>query len=223
MSTPTSNMGLIDMGIGLALYNKFSTYLGNLPQLDTVIFFPNEVAQREYSEVQGASKVDFISYFRNQTEFSWSRNRSTTATIGVPVNFTDSNLDGQIFVKAIPVDMGYEIIFWHHDLDVLNVLIENFYFWLYSNPTLEIYLQNYQTSIYANMTGAPSEDFSTVNNMYSVGKYWVYRQQMKIEAWLPQPILTGSTIQHIVCNLWLYNGSVGPANQNVSLGTVTVP
>lgn len=223
MSVPTSNMGLIDVGIGLALYNKFTQYLGNLPQLDTVLFYPNEVAQREYSEIQGASVVDFISYFRDGTEFSWARNRSPVSFMGVPTIYTDSNMDGQVMVKAIPMDLSYEVVFWHHDLNILNVLVENFFFWIFNSPTLQIDLQGYQTSIYANMTSSPVEDFSTVKNMYQVGKYWVYRTRIKLESWLPQVNLSGGAIHNIICNFWLYNGQTGTNGQVVNMGTVTVP
>jgi len=221
MSIPTSGLGLTDLGVGLGIYNTFSQYLSNLPQDQTIILFPNEVAQREYSEKQGKSSVDFISYFRNNTKFSWARNRSTVGTLGVPVNYTDSNLDSQIMIQAIPLDLEYEIVFWHHNLDTLNTIITNYFFWIFNNPTLTITLQGYPTSLYLNMTDGGSEDMSTTKNMYVVGKYFVYRGLIKAESWIPNiPNLTGSTIKNIVCNVWYKSNGLTEA---LSLGEVTLP
>src|ERR1035437_6167717 len=135
MSVPSSNLGLLDMGVRLAIFNKFSTYFNSRTMDSSVLFYPNEVAQREHSDKQGASVVDFISTFRTVTQFSWGRQRSTVSSIGVPVSYTDSNMASQIFVKAIPLDLTYEIVFWHHDLEVMNRMLEDYFFWVHNNPT----------------------------------------------------------------------------------------
>ena len=221
MSTPTSGLGLTDMAVGLGISSKFSSYLSNLAQDETLIFYPQEVAQREYSEKKGRSSVDFISYFRNNTAFSWARNRSPVGTLGVPLGYSDSNMTTEIMVQAIPLDLTYEIIFWHHNLDTLNKIITAYFFWIFSNPTLTMEIQNYPLSLYLNMTDGGSEDMSTVKNMYAVGKYFIYKGTIKAEAWIPNlPDMTGSTIQQIICNIWLKtNGVVKGTN----LGTIIIP
>ena len=220
MPAPVSNLGVIDVAIAAALYNKFKVYLGNNTQANTIIRYPMEVAQREYAEKEGNQVIDFISFYRNVTQFSWERNRSSVALAGVPLTYTDSSMTTQTIGRAIPLDLTYEIVFWHLDKDVINVLIENFFFWLFSYPTLTIELQNFPTSVYVNMTENPAEDLSTIRNMYQVGKYWVFKGTMKFESWIPQIDESNSTIYQIICKIWYKEAGL---TSNLLLGTVTVP
>lgn len=220
MPAPVSNLGLIDVGITTVLYNKFKGYLGNGTQPNTVIRYPMEVAQREFAEKEGNQVINFISFYRNLTQFSWARNRSPVGLSGVPLTYTTSSMDVQTMGRAIPLDLTYEIVFWHLDKDVINILIENFFFWIFNQPTLTISLQNFPTSIYVNMTDSPVDDLSTIRNMYQVGKYWVFKGTMKFESWVPQIDQSGGTIQEIICHLWYKEAGL---EKSLSLGSFTIP
>ena len=221
MPAPVSNIGICDIGLKSALYNKFVSYLSPspgtlLPQNKVVIDQPHEVAQREFAEKDGADVVDFISMFRNTTEFAWNRQRTAAARLGVnlvPVNNGNTIANA----KVIPVDLRYEVLFWHHSRDVINQLIETYFFWIQNNPTLSLVLQGYPVSTYISISGV--QDNSTTRNMYQVGNYWVYEGAIKAEAWLPELDLTGSVIKEIICEVYYKQTGIV---SNLLIDTLTI-
>jgi hypothetical protein len=221
MSLPVSNIGICDFGLKAALYNKFVSYLSPsatnlLPQNRVVIDMPKEICQREFAEKQGADTVDFVSMFRNTTEFAWDRQKTAAARIGVNLNVVN-NGNTVANAKVIPVDLGYEILFWHHSRDVINQLIETYFFWIQNNPTLDLVLQGYPVSTYLSIKGV--RDNSTIRNTYQVGTYWVYEGAIKAEAWLPELDLTGSIIKEIICTVWYKQTGL---TQALELGQFTI-
>ena len=222
MATPVSNIGIIDVGLRSALYNRFVSYLSpagqTLPLSQIVIDFPKEVAQREYAEKQGSISTDFISMFRNVTEFTWERQRTAPARAGINLNYSDGTNTTVVNAKVIPLDLTYEVVFWHHSRDVINQLIEKYFFWIQSSPTLELTLQGYPVSTYLQISGV--RDISTVRNMYQVGKYWIYEGSIKVAAWVPELDLSGSVIQEIICSVYYKQNGM---TSNLLIDTITIP
>ena len=222
MATPVSNIGIIDVGLRSALYNRFVSYLSpagqTLPLSQIVIDFPKEVAQREYAEKQGSISTNFISMFRNVTEFTWERQRTAPARAGINLNYSDGTNTTVVNAKVIPLDLTYEVVFWHYSRDVINQLIEKYFFWIQSSPTLELTLQGYPVSTYLQISGV--RDISTVRNMYQVGTYWIYEGSIKVAAWVPELDLSGSVIQEIICSVYYKQNGM---TSNLLIDTITIP
>ena len=105
----TSFLYVIDLGLRAQLFSKFGD-IQSLASIDLgVIFYPQEMAFREFSEKKGASKTEFISVWRKRTgAFEWSRQRTPLARRGLSMAYVDSLTKTDItVVKAVPLDLEY--------------------------------------------------------------------------------------------------------------------
>ena len=128
MSTPVSNIGLMSLGLRNLVYSKFGTILGVTSVNQGVIFYPKEVAQREFAEKADKNIVNFASVWLENTAFSWERQRSPVGRHGMGLALADSSGNTAVTATAVPADLKYSITFWTTDLDTMHKLVEEFLF-----------------------------------------------------------------------------------------------
>lgn len=184
----TSGLYAYDKAVQALVYNRFSSLLG-MDQLASVqqdrinkgvIIMPKGIALREISEKRGDDylSIPFINIYRATTAFSWSRNRSVVSRRGINIQNDDGTVNN---VKAVPMDLAYNIWFWSQDLDLIYQCIENYSFWQHDNPKIELSFDSYTIDPEFHFSDVLDE--SEIEQIYSIGKYFVYRMPIKIDAW----------------------------------------
>jgi hypothetical protein len=184
MPTPTSNIGIIDLALKTAILNKFAPIM-SLPIADNnIVFMPKEIALREVSEKRGKDSVGFISFWANEIGQDWDRRRTPMSRQGVPLSYTSGGQSRINIVKAVPVRLQYEIVFWHLSLDAVLKVVDEYLFWPDVSPTLDISfnsnLLNFQLQF------ADFRDESTLREKYSKGTIYIYSTSLIVEGWLPK-------------------------------------
>ena len=184
MGLPTSSIGIMSLGLRNLVYSRFGSILGASSLNTGCIYFPKEVAQREYAEKTDKNVVNFSSLWMENIQFSWERQRSSVGRHGMGLSVVDRNSTLSTTARAVPADMSFELTFWTTDLDTMNKLIEEFLFWVHESPTLFINLGGFPIEPYLKFKDI--SDSSTIKNMYNVGKYFVYSQKIQMEGWIPK-------------------------------------
>ena len=124
MST-TSFIQIMDSGIKTLVFDKFKSYLNITDSNEDLVFYPKEIAQRKVAEKRGEGTVEFISVWRDNLEFDWTRQRSPVARNGIRLQYVDSLTKTQVVtVKAVPATIGYKFWLWSRDLDSIMKAVE---------------------------------------------------------------------------------------------------
>ena len=108
----------IDTALKVLLFDKFADILGIDKSGTTaqninkgVVQIPVEIAMRELAEKRGETFLEFINFWRVGTSPSMSRQRTPAARRGLYVANTDDDKSGTIHIKAMPIDLNYNIWF----------------------------------------------------------------------------------------------------------------
>jgi hypothetical protein len=185
MPTPSSNLGLIDLGLKSLLLNKFASVMGIEAKDENIVLYPKEIALREVAEKRGANSVGFISFYPSGIGVDSERKRTPVATRGIPTIYTSNAQSRMNVVKAVPVKLAFEIVFWSLSLDKLLAIAEEYLFWQYNSPTLDMSFNNvplnFQIIGFNDLI-----DESTLREKYSKGTIFVYSTQIMIDGWLPR-------------------------------------
>jgi len=193
---------IIDNSLKTLLFTKFATILG-IDQSGTVVDninkgivqCPQEIALREIAEKRGETFLEFINFWRMGTSPSWSRQRTSTARRGFYVATTDDDKTETIHLKAMPVDLNYNVWFWSKDLDKVYQCIEKYIFWQQDNPNLILsYDDTY--SLELDLHFGEIVDESTIDEKYTSGMLFIYKLPIKVDAWIFEGI-NYSTIKKI--------------------------
>ena len=173
----------IDLGLRALLYTKFYDIL-NLESINRgVLLYPKEVAFRMMSEKKGAMISEFVNVWRTRTTPSWERQRTPVARRGLRVAYTDGNQTDTITVKAMPVDLDYDVYFWTKDIENLNLIAERYLFWQQDSPNLNLF---YNTDYPAELDLHFGElvDESNVPDMLNRGNHFVMKVPIKVDGWI---------------------------------------
>jgi len=181
-----------DLGVKTLLYNKFKTILGaeDLAQKYVVVQAPVGIALREMAEHRQENFLDFISVYRSSFGPSWSRQRTPLARRGVW-------LSKELNVKALPIDINYDVYFWSKDVDKLYEAIEHYLFWQHEYPKITLtYLNQYE--ITPDLHFGDIIDEGTYEEKYDIGSIFRFRMPIKVDGWiLKSDITTTGVVEKI--------------------------
>jgi hypothetical protein len=169
------------------------------------VFFPKNIAQRKIAEKRGEGSVEFISLWRTDIGFDWTRQRTPTARNGIELAYTDANKTAIFTAKAVPAKMNYELVFWSKDLDKMTQAIEAYLMWKQVYPNIVLYYNDlYEMNLYMKFGNVVDRsDY----NIYEKGLYFVYSMPIEVEGW----ILTNfspKTILSIVVDVYYREGEI---------------
>jgi hypothetical protein len=188
------------------LFSKFATLLGvdeSGSAVDNInkgiVQCPQEIAMRELAEKRGETFLSFMNFWRTGISFSWDRQRTSVARRGFYVTIDDDKLE-TTQVKAVPVDIQYDVWLWSKDLDKIYQCIEKYMFWQQDNPNMSITYDSLYT-LGLDLHFDEVVDESTVEEKYESGIMFVYRFPIKIDAWIFEDSNVAA-INRIVLNLY---------------------
>jgi hypothetical protein len=177
-----------DLALKTLLYQKFGTILGldvfgnveeNINQ--GIIQCPREIALREVAEKRGATFLEFINFWRTGAGFDWKRQRTSLARRGM---FLTSNIEGNsgTLIKAVPVNLDYDVCFWSKNLDKIYQCDEVYAFWQQNNPKISL-LFNDEYEITPDLHFGEIVDISTVSEKFSKGIIIAHHVPIRIDGW----------------------------------------
>lgn len=178
-----------DIAVRSLVFDRFKAILGWNALADTDVdrinlslsICPKGLALREMAEKRARDYLDtpFANVWRMGTAYSWARQRSSVARRGLNVRSGDSIVN----VKANPIDLMYGVWFWSQDLDLIYQVIELYTSWQHSNPKIEVTYNDIYT-LDPEFHLSEVVDESDIEQIYSTGKYFVWRMPIAIDAWL---------------------------------------
>lgn len=188
-------MKIFDLGLKTLVYNTFSSIMELTSETNEITFNPKEIAIRKIAENRGKTAMEFINIWRTSMQFSWERQRSSVGRRGIStiyktldVQGTPTSKAGVITIKAVPVDLDYEVTFWSQSLDKLMQVAERYLFWQHMDPNLNISL-DLETSgevfpLEFDLHFGSIKDDSQIVEQYEKGRYFVYTMPIKIDGWV---------------------------------------
>ena len=183
----------IDNTLKTLLFAKFATLLG-VDESGSPANNINEIAEK-----RGETFLSFMNFWRTGTTFSWERQRTSVARRGFYVAVDDEKLE-TTHIKAVPIDLHYDVWLWSKDLDKVYQCIEKYMFWQQDNPNMSITYNSLYT-LGLDLHFDEVVDESTVVEKYESGVIFIYRFPIKIDAWVFEDSNT-ATINRIVLNLY---------------------
>lgn len=193
----TSFIQTLDDSVKTLVYTKFGSYLSLTNQNKDLVFAPKEIAQRKIAEKRGESSVEFISVWRNGISFDWQRQNTIIGKNGISLVYVDSTTKEQIVtVKGAPVTIDYDIFLWSRDLDKITQATEAYLQWLYNRPQLVVYYSGqYEMDMYMHL-----QDIEDVTDydIYNKGQYFVFKFNMKLDAWVLTTISNYAVLKIII-------------------------
>jgi hypothetical protein len=147
----------------------------------SVCICPKGIALREFSEKRTRDylSVPAANVWRMGTAFSWARQRSVVARRGFNIQ-SGSDI---INVTANPMDLTYGVWFWSQKLELIYQAIERYTAWQHDNPKIEVTYNDIYT-LDPEFHFAEVVDESDIEQIYSTGKYFVWRMPLVVDAWL---------------------------------------
>lgn len=178
----------IDLATRSLLYSKFGNDLGinTLSGEDSeninkgVILFPKEIAQRIIAEKRGEYFLEFINFWRRPLLYSWERSRTTVGRRGLIVSPTDTTRQT---VRAVPVDISYDIYFWSKSRDKVQDSLETYFFWQQTYPKMSItYNDTYPLEL--DLHFGQVSDQSPIDQIFTKSQYFVYTAPLEVDGWI---------------------------------------
>jgi hypothetical protein len=178
-----------DIAVRSLVFDRFKTVFGwnSLAAVDedrinlSVCICPKGLALREFSEKRARDylSVPASNVWRMGTAYSWARQRSVLARRGFSIL-----VDGEVVnVTANPMDLIYGVWFWAQSLDLIYQAVETYMKWQHDNPRIEVtYNDTYTLDPEFHLSEVADE--SDIEQIYSTGKYFVWRMPLAIDAWL---------------------------------------
>jgi len=184
-----------DYAVKAILYNKFASIMGIDTQSSSeetninlgIYNFPKEVAQRVSAEKRGQTFLEFINFWRVRAGFSWDRNRSVLSRRGMWIGDADATGQNTVHVKAVPMDLTYDVWFWSTDRDKLYKIMEAYAFWQQDNPKVALTYVDTSDNEYPmtpDIHFGDIVDESTINDQYREGIIHVIRMPITVDAWI---------------------------------------
>lgn len=221
----TSFLKVMDKGIQALMFTKFKDTLGLVDLNNDTVFYPKEVAFRQMAEKRGAAQVEFLSVWRDRTEFSWARQRTPLSRVGMQMSYVNPDDKKSInVVKAVPTDLHYDVWFWTKDYDKYNKIAERYMFWVQTYPNIDLFYNDYPISPY--MKFGEMTDESTTSEMFDKGLYFVLRASVDVEGWvfLDETLERGRPVPAVrTVTLKIYDNTVEQAPQLIYEASIYGP
>ena len=192
---------VIDKGIQALVFEKFKDILGLTDMNRDSVLYPKEVAFRQIAEKRGEAVTEFISLWREPMSFSWERQRTSVARAGIMTQYQNPVTKADIeIVRAVPVDLTYNVWFWTKNYEKYNEIAEKYLFWQQTNPNL-FCTYDVDLPLEYDLHFGELADESTVDRMFDSGVYFVLRVPVKVDGWVFDTS-TVKTIQKIVLKVY---------------------
>lgn len=197
---------LIDDAMKCLVFRRFGKFFQLRDQNRDLVFQPKAIVQRKIAEKRGQASVEFLSLWRNKITPDWERQRTSVARNGIDVRYTNSNETYFVNIKAVPVQMDYELRFWSKDYNSITLAVESYMKWFQDFPNLVIYYQGlYKMEMY--MKFGPWTD-ETDYDIYEKGLYYVSSMPISLDGWVMTSI-TVPTVTEIIVDLYIRNAYLG--------------
>jgi hypothetical protein len=190
----TSFLSTLDTALKEVLFLRYQEIFSLADRNKGVLQFPKVIAQREMAEKRGTLDLDFISFWKPSCKYSWNRQKTSAARRGLYVGQTDST--SSTHVKAVPVDVTYEITFWSKSLDRINQALESYFLWQQENTILSIKYNDLWDVDPQLHFGGETSDFSTVGEKFDKGTIFCFTVPIKLDGWIFESVV-GKTILKI--------------------------
>jgi len=179
----------VDLVFKTLIFNKFADVLGIDKSGTTeeninkgVVQCPSEIALRTIAEKRGETFLEFINFWRMSTSPSWKRQRTPVARRGIYTNISDDKVN-TVHIKAMPIDLNYNMWFWSKDLDKIYQCIEKYILWQQDNPNLTIKYDDMYT-LELDLHFGDVVDESPISDLYTRGMLFAYKFPIKVDAWV---------------------------------------
>jgi len=173
-------IGLTDVAMGLSLLNRFKDVVPGLSMVNRdIVFAPEDVALRVHAERVGEDNLEFLSYWREGTTFSWKRNQSVAANKGLFTHVEDGVFKGLL---AVPVDLRYRVVYWTNKKRSANDFFKQYLFWVHDNPELsfKIFKQEIENCLDMHFED-PTEQ---VTDWFKDSRYYTVRADIMIDGYV---------------------------------------
>jgi len=202
----TSFIQVIDLALRSSIYEKYRDLMEWDDENKDVLFYPKEIALRKRAERVGEGIVEFANIWGVSTGFDWERQRTSVARNGILMKYVDPNNKEAIStVKAIPLNLEYNIWYWSKDYNKLKQIAERYSFWWHNDPSMNLVV-NGEYPLDLKMHFGDVYDESTVEMQFDEGSYYVIRTPLRVEAWVFETF-DQKTIKYIHVELW--DGTLG--------------
>lgn len=180
----SSFLQTIDIGLRASLFSKFEDLLDLVSINRGVVFYPKEVAFRMIAEKKGTAISEFINVWRVSIAPSMERQRTPVARRGMVMKYVDdTDLVASTVVKAMPVDLEYNVWFWTKNIENINLIAERYLFWQQDNPNLSLYY-NTIYPVEFDLHFGELVDESNVPSMLDKGNHFCMRVPIKMDGWV---------------------------------------
>jgi len=211
----------MDEGMKTLVFAKFQSYFDMTVERTDLVFAPKQVAQRMLSEKRGANITEFISIWRPNLAFDWTRQRSPLARRGMLLRYDDESTKAAfVNLKAVPITMNYDVYFWSKSLDKIMEATEAYAFWVHTQPQLVLdYNDEFPLEMYMKFGGLVDE---TDYNIYDKGTHFVFRAPIELEGWIITSSTPGSILT-IYLDVWYNEGpSTAITSESLLLASYTI-
>jgi len=221
MSNATSFIQTIDLSLRSLIFNKYKDIMDWTDENKDVLFYPKEIALRKRAERVGEGIVEFANIWQVSAGFDWNRQRTSAARNGILMKYTDENSKDSIStVKAIPLNLEYNVWYWSKNLDLLKQIAERYSFWWHRDPSIDLVV-NGDYPLDLKMHFGDVYDESTVDQQFDEGSYYVIRTPIRVEAWVFETF-DQKTIKYI--HVELFDGTLGMDKEHaISLNDWWIP
>jgi hypothetical protein len=192
-TTEVDNSFLQTMDIGLRglLFTKYHDILNLDTIADGVELYPREIALRKMAEKRGQPEVEFINVWRTRVAPDWNRQRTPAARRGMMMEYVDAETMTDIAtIRAVPVNLEYNVWFWTHYQERINQIVERYLFWQHDDPNLNLdYVVKYDNTEYEYPTELDLHfgelvDESTIKEEYDKGQIFILQTPITIDGWV---------------------------------------
>jgi hypothetical protein len=179
---PASMLTATDTKLCILILNHFKDSVDGLNLVNQdVIFAPEENALRVRAERKnGTDAVEFISYWRTDTQFDWKRQKTSAGVRGLYGVQSGTTLEGQ---KAVPVLLTYDMTYHTRVMRNVNSFTERYLFWLHNMPRLFFTFQSSEIPQGLDIVSLTHPEI-TVNDWFNDSRYYKVKCRFSVEGWI---------------------------------------
>lgn len=159
-----------------------------------IIYCPSEIAQRRRAEATAGDNkpetqnkekysLEFYSFWMQDLQFSWDRNRNPLARHGLNIGFTENDQVHYRMVKAVPVDLTYSLTFWTLYKEKADSFLKEYCFLQQDNPQIKFFWEGNKPLEMDFFIKPNARLADTVGKMFVEGKYYRPEVTFLIEGW----------------------------------------
>lgn len=202
----------ISEGLAIKIQEVFGPLLEEAMINKDIIFCPTDIAQRIRAEQTAGTnkpatenkekyKFEFLSFWLQEANLSWERNRTPLARHGLNIGTTTNGIVKYRMVKAVPIDLVYTLTLWTLKKERADAFIKEYCFLQFDNPQIQFFWEG-DKPLEMDFFVRPNVRMAdSVGKMFVEGKYYRPEVTFLVEGWLLKdiPISFAKTI-----NLDLY-------------------